>query len=155
MSKEVTTRKAADNPYFHKDFHIALNYGIEYLHEKFGEEAVREYLAQFADSYYSLLKESLMKKGLIVLKEHYEEIYKTEGAEFKINFSSDEMSINLFASQAVQHIKARGHSVSPVFHETILTVNKEICRNTSFDCEMTRYNDDNGSYTLHFFRRSE
>lgn len=29
MTKEVITQKASDNTYFHKDFHIALNYGID------------------------------------------------------------------------------------------------------------------------------
>jgi hypothetical protein len=153
MPKEIITRKASDNPYFHKDFHIALNYGINYLHDNFGEEAVREYLAQFAASYYSLLKKSLLENGLVTIKEHYEKTYKIEDAEFKINYSPDEMNIHLFASPAVMHIKGGGHPVSPVFHETVLTVNKEICRNTPFECEMMAYNDENGAYKLRFYRR--
>jgi hypothetical protein len=47
MPKEVMRRKASDNDYLHRDFHLTLNMGIEYLREKFGDEAVGEYLEQF------------------------------------------------------------------------------------------------------------
>jgi len=155
VPKETITRKASDNPYFHRDFHIALNYGIDYLHRKFGEGAVREYLAQFARAYYAPLKSGLKEDGLIVIKEHYEKIYKIEGAEFDIKFSQNELIIHLFASPAVMHIKANGHRVSPTFHETVTTVNKEICRDTPFECEVIEYEHENGAYRLRFFRRDE
>ena len=155
LSKQIITRKASDNVYFHKDFHIALNYGIDYLHKKFGKESVKEYLSQFADAYYSSLKKELKEKGLIAIKEHYEEIYKIENAIFNMNFSHDELIISLTASPAVMHIKSTGHHVSKLFSETILTVNKTLCRNTSYDVEMKDYNEENGGYNLRFFKRGK
>lgn len=153
MSKQTLTRKASDNRYYHKDFHIELNFGIEYLKEKFGKEAVKEYLVQFADAYYSPLKKELKEKGLIAIKEHYEKIYKIEDAKFDMSFSPEELIIYLFASPAVMHIKSNGHRVSTLFRETVLTVNKTICRNTNYDVEMIDYNEKNGGYQLRFHRR--
>ena len=153
MAKQTLTRKASDNTYYHKDFHIAINFGIEYLHEKFGKEAVKEYLVQFADAYYSPFKKELKEKGLIAIKEHYEKIYQIEGAKFDLSFSSDELVIRLFASPAVMHIKSKGQRVSTLFNETVLTVNKTICRNTFYDVEMIDYNEENGGYQLRFHRR--
>ncbi len=155
MAKEIITRKASDNSYFHKDFHIAFNYALDYLYNNFGKQAVKEYLKQFAESYYSLLKKSLVEKGLLALKEHYENIFNIEDAEYNIELSSDEMNIHLLASPAVIYIKKNGHTVSPVFNETILTVNKEICNNTPYECEVTEYNFQNGGYRLRFFRRTK
>ena len=154
MPKEIITRKASDNPYFHKDFHIALNYGIDYLHKKYGEEAVREYLEQFAGVYYFPLKKTIKENGLRAIREHYEKIYEIEGAEYDTSFSHDELTIHLFASPAVLHMKMSGHPVSPLFHETITTVNKEICNNTPFECEVLEYKHETGAYRLHFFRRT-
>ena len=57
MARKTITQKSSDNPYFHRDFHIALNYGIDYLHKKFGAKAVKEYLAQFANNYHVTLKQ--------------------------------------------------------------------------------------------------
>ena len=153
MTRQTIRQKSTDTNYFHRDFHIALNYGIIYLQQKFGKESVRDYLAQFANSYYAPLKNRLIGTGLSAIKEHYEKTYKTEGAQYEMNMSDDELRLHLFASPAVGHIKASGHQASPHFHETVLTVNREICRDTPFDCEMTDYDFENGAYRLRFFKR--
>ena len=155
MPKQIISRKAADNPYFHQDFHIALNYSIDYLHKKFGAKAVREYLEQFAKAWYSPLKKSLLEDGLIAVKNHYEKIYRIEQAEFTMQFSDDELTLRLAASPAVMHIKANGHPVCELFHETVATVNKTICQDTPFDCEVREYDQENGGYRLRFFRREK
>lgn len=151
--KQIIEQKASDNTYFHKDFHIALNYGINYLHKNFGEEAVREYLAQFANTYFAPLKKALREKGLPVLKEHYENIYKIEDAVFNISISPNDLLIHLSQSPAVMYIKAKGHPVSTIYQETVITVNKEICRNTPYDCKLVEYEHENGAYKLRFFKR--
>ena len=155
MSKQTITRKASDNQYYHKDFHIALNYGINYLHKKFGEEAVRKYLTQFATAYYSPLRRAIKEKGLLAIKEHYEKIYKIEDAVFNITFSQNELLINLSASPAVIHIRENGHPLSGLFHETVSTVNRAICKNTSYSFKLLEYNDEDGAYRVRFFRREE
>ncbi len=155
MPKQTMTRKSSDNPYLHKDFHILLNHGIDYLHKNIGEEAVREYLTQFASAYYSPFKRDIKNKGLLAIKEHYERIYEIEGALFDINFSQDELIIHLQASPAVMHIKAKGHPVSELYRETVATVIKTICQDTTYDSEMLEYHEDNGAYRIRFFRRKK
>ena len=153
MTKQIITQKTSDSTYYHPDFHIAFNYGIEYLHKNFGEEAVLEYLMKFANAYYTPLKKALMDKGLLAIKEHYERIYQIENAIFSLNISNNELFIHLSESPAVMYIKEKGHAVSPLFQETVTTVNKEICRNTPYECELVGYNNENGAYQLRFFKR--
>ena len=52
MAKQVMDRKASDNKYLHKDFHVTLDIGIDYIGKHYGEDAVKEYLIRFADAYY-------------------------------------------------------------------------------------------------------
>ena len=153
MTKLQISQKAKESTYFHQDFHIALNYGIEYLLQKFGTEAVQEYLAQFAKAYYAPLKRALKETGLVAVKAHYEKIFQIESAQYHMEISGDELFIHLLDSPAVNHIQTSGHQVSPLFHETVSTVNKEICRDTPFDCEMTAYDPDTGGYRLRYFKR--
>lgn len=155
MAKQSITKKASDNQYLHKDFHIALNFGIEYLSENFGAEGVREYLSQFAGAYYALLTKTLEKKGLCAIKLHYEEIYKIEGAGYDIDFSGEELTIHLISSPAVMHIKSQGHVVSDLYYETVAMVNKAICAGTLWDVELLTYDDETGGYRLHFFKRQK
>ena len=46
MPKQIIRQKATDSKYFHKDFHIALNYGIAYLQQRFGMKSFRNILSR-------------------------------------------------------------------------------------------------------------
>ncbi len=153
MSKQILTRFASGDTYFHKDFHIALNLGIEYLHQNFGAEAVREYLVQFANAWYAPLKQQVWETGLEAIRKHFRKIYDLEGADFTMNFSEGELLIHLLASPAVRHIQSRGFAVSDLFSETVITVNETICESTPYKCEIQKYDEETGGYTLRFFRR--
>jgi len=153
MNKQTLRQKTPDSKYYHPEFHIAFNYGLEYLRNNFGEESVREYLVQFANVYFAPLTKALQDKGLIAIKEHYENIYQVENAMFNLSFSANELLIHLSASPAVMHINENGHKVSPLFKETVTTINKEICRNTPYECELMDYNNENGAYQIRFIKR--
>jgi hypothetical protein len=155
MPKQTVTQKHSDNPYFHKDFHIAFSYTLDYVYRKFGKKAVREYLRQFSRAYYAPLKRAIKERGLLAVKEHYEKVYKIEGARFEIRFSQDELFLHLLTSPAIIHIKANGHPVSRVFRESVANVIKTICQDTPYDAEMLEYHEDNGAYLMRFFRRPE
>ena len=153
MTKQIIRQKTSDSTYYHPDFHIAFNYGIEYLHKNFGENVVLEYLMRFANAYFAPLKKALMDTGLLAIKEHYEKIHQIENAIFSLNISNNELLIHISESPAVMYIKENGHAVSPLFQETVTTVNKEICMNTPYECELVDYNSENGAYQLRFFKR--
>jgi len=81
MAREIMERRAADNPYLHKDFHSALNHGMVYLHRHFGEAAVRDWLRDFARQWYSPLRQRLAAGDLGALREHVEAVYRRTGAD--------------------------------------------------------------------------
>jgi hypothetical protein len=153
MAKEVMSRKASDNEYLHKDFHGALSVGIEYLRTNFGDESVREYLRQFAATFYAPLTEDLKKRGLIALKEHFEKLYKTEGGEIEVACTADELMINVRACPAVTHMRKNNYTVSPLFYETTKTVNETICESTDFAAELVEYDEQTGRNVQRFYRR--
>lgn len=151
--KKIIKQKASDSKYNHPDFHIAFNYGIEYLRKNYGEEAVREYLVKFAKAYFAPLKKALLDEGLPAIKEHYENIFQIENAIFRMNISRNELLIHLTESPAVMYIKEKGHTVSPLYQETVITINKEICNNTPYECELVSYRHENGAYQLRVIKR--
>src|SRR3989339_1167634 len=103
MPKQVMTRKAGDNVYLHKDFHGALSNGIDFIHERYGAEAVRDYLRQFADAFYAPLKNDLVRRGLIALKEHYDKVFQEERGQARFTLSDRELRIEVEMNPAVQH----------------------------------------------------
>lgn len=153
MPKQVMARKAGDNVYLHKDFHGALSNGIEYIHEKYGAEAVRDYLRQFADAFYAPLKADLTHRGLVALKEHYEKVFKAEGGRARFALSDRELRIEVEMNPAVQHMRAQGYPVAKLYSETIRTVGEALCAGTPYTAELTAYDESSGRYTHRFFSK--
>jgi hypothetical protein len=154
MAKLKIDRKAGDNTYLHRDFHGALSTGIEYVRLHYGDQAVRDYLRQFALAWYAPLTRDLREKGLPALREHYARIFTLEGGEVEFKESPDELTLEVRRNPAVNHMRAKGYPISPLFHETVNTVGKTICENTPYDMTLVRYEAETGCYTQRFFRRA-
>lgn len=151
--RQVMKRRAADNVYLHKDFHGALNQALIYLERNFGAEAVREYLRQFARTFYAPLTRDIKKRGLEALKAHLENLYRTEGAEFTIDLSAAELVLSVAACPAVGHIRKMGLAVSPCFVETTRTVNAAICEGTGYEFDLLDYDPETGRRVERYARR--
>ncbi|MEI6165807.1 MAG: hypothetical protein WCS52_01290 [bacterium] len=151
--KETMDRRAADNAYFHRDFHGALSCGIEYLHVTYGENAVREYLREFAMTFYAPLRQALQANGLVALKAHFEAIYRQEGGEVQYELSDDELVIRVAACPAVQYMRTQGHPVARLYHETTRTINEALCEGTPFMAELLEYEPQTGRSVQRFSRR--
>ncbi len=153
MAKLKIDRQASDNTYLHKDFHSALNTGLEYLETHYSEQAVRDYLRQFTLAWYAPLTKSLREKGLSVLREHYERIFALEGGVAEFHETPDDLQIDVHENPAVTHMRAQKIAISPLFVETVRTVGKTLCENTPFDAELLHYDETTGRYTQRFYRR--
>jgi len=153
MARETMSRKGSDNVYLHKDFHGALSAGIDYIDRNFGEEAVREYLRRFVRSFYAPLIEDVKQRGLVALREHFEEVYAIEGGEVKIECSDTELVIRVAACPAVKHMREHGYTVARLFVETTRTVNEALCEGTPFTAELLEYDDETGRNVQRFTRR--
>ena len=153
MPRDVIHRSASDNEYLHKDFHGSLSVGLDYIAKNYGDDAVREYLWDFAVSFYAPLKKDLVDRGLVALKEHLAKIYDDESADFSITLSDDELLVEVAACPAVSHMRENGYKVSPYFIETTRTVNEAICDGTPFTAELVEYDEETGKNTQRFHRR--
>jgi hypothetical protein len=153
MPKQTMHRAASDNEYLHQDFHGALSAGIDYLHEQHGEEAVREYLWQFARTFYAPLTEAIQQRGLAALEEHFRNVYALEGGTVRFTSSEEELRIEVDACPAVTHMRKQGYPVAKLFRETTETVNRAICHQTPFAAELLAYDDESGRSIQRFYRR--
>jgi len=147
-------RRASDNEYLHKDFHGALSCGIEYLHQHYGEKAVREYLWDFTLSFYAPLRNDLKERGLVALKEHFENVYRIEGGKAEFDLSDSELIIRVAACPAVTHVRKLGYGVARLFHETTDTVNKALCHGTPYAAELVDYDSETGRSLQRFYRKA-
>jgi len=145
-------RDASDNEYLHRDFHGALSAGIEYLHEHYGDQAVREYLRQFANVYYAPLKQAIRARGLSAIAEHYRTVYQAEGGDVECRCDDNTLTVRTTCSPAVTHMRDHGYAVARLFRETIGTVNEALCDGTAFSAELAEYDDRTGAAVMRFRR---
>jgi hypothetical protein len=80
MEKEklYIERKASDNKYLHRDFFVTGDIGISYVGENYGDNAVKEYLTQYAKSFYKLIFKQVEQNGLKALEEDVKNVYAKE-----------------------------------------------------------------------------
>jgi len=147
-------RRASDNVYLHRDFHGALSAALIYLEERFGEDAVREYLRGFARAFYAPLRADLAERGLPAIADRLRRVYEAEGAHVSIELSDDELMVRVEACPAVTHMRDRGYAVSRLWRETISSVNEAICEDSAFDFDLVEYNEETGASVQRFYRRT-
>ncbi len=150
MPKQVMDRSASDNEYLHRDFHGALSSALIYLEERFGPDAVRDYLARFARRFYAPLRHELQQRGLPAMAEHLRRVYEREGAEISIDLSNDEMIVRIEACPAVTHMRQHEYEVSPLWYETVRTVHQAVCEGSPFTFELVNYDLETGASTGRF-----
>lgn len=155
QSVKVIERKASDNKYLHKDFHIALNLMMTYLLDHYGKDALISYLEQFAHEYFKPLTEKLKSGNTEVIVNYFNDIYKKE--EWPVNIISGENSVEITqdACPAIAHIVQKGGKPCPCYRETYNTVYKTICENTPFEYVLEYFNDETGACKQQFIRKEK
>jgi len=116
---------------------------------------VRDYLRQFARTFYAPLNADIRARGLIALKEQIERDYTKEGGKVAFRMTPDELVVDVLLCPAVSHMRAHGYMVARMFDETLRSVNSAICEGTPFDAELVRYDAQTGSNVQRFFRRAK
>ena len=154
---EKMVRKASDNKYLHRDFHTGLNFGIDYIAKLYGEDAVIEYLVDYARVFHKPLTQAVKEKGLSALEDYFRKLYETEEAIDDVTFESgaDELIIDIKKCPAVSHITKQGNKMSDMFVETARTVYKTVVEETEFGYEMLFYDKETGKSKQRFFRKGE
>jgi hypothetical protein len=135
----------------HKDFHGALSFGVQYLHENYGEQAMYDYLRSMARAVYKPLIEELKQDGLCALAAHWARIFTLEEGRFDLSFDADRLVLKVHECPAIHHMRAHEYRVADKFCETTRVVNEEICHAAGYECS-TDYDQQDGSCVQVFWK---
>lgn len=155
MQKITMKRKASDNKYLHRDFHVSADIGIAYVGNNFGDEAVIEYLSRFAVAYYKPLIENIKEQGLVAIKNWIEKTYEKEEASdaVKISLDNDKIVVEVLYCPAIKAMKEQGHIPSKWYKYTTSTVNQVIAENSGLVFLMDGYNELTGKTKYSFIKK--
>lgn len=150
----VMCRKAADNPYFHKDFHSSMNMGIHYLGEHFGKPAVEAYLKQYTQKLYTDVVANCQKRGLYAIAEKIRNTYEKEQAldVLSISETASGVDVRISACPAVKHLHQTGRQVSPWYRYTTQTVMQTLAEKCGVQFHMESYDEATGAAHYSFIK---
>jgi len=155
MAIHKLDKRANDNTYLHRDFHIAGDRGLQYLGEKYGDNGVKEYLRMAASSYYSLLIEEIKIRGFSAIVDHLKEIYKKEEASdaLQTTINADSLDVHILYSPAINYMHSVDYTPSRWYIEQTRTCFETIADLVDMGFRMLSYNEQTGEAKYSFFRR--
>lgn len=146
-------RSAADNEYFHKDFHSSLNNGIQYLGETYGEQTVRTFLRRFTNNVHRNTIEEIKAKGILAIEEHITDTYKKEKCTdvLKITKDADKTTVEIAYCPAVKHLTETGRTVTEWFSLTTEVIMQVFAESAELTFEMEEYDASTGKAKYSFY----
>jgi len=148
-------RKASDNKYLHRDFHVTLNLLLEHINNRFGKDAVVQYLAQYTRAYHRPLHEQLRAGNLTALSDYLKQLYQKEEWPVRIRTGDGFVELQQDACPGMSHIKASGSKPSPHYVETYRTVYETLCEDTPFQYCLQQFDHETGACQQLFTQKKE
>ena len=148
----IMDRKAADNEYFHPDFHSSMNMGIHYLGERYGMESVREYLLRYTKNVYGPVFADMETRGLAAIADKLRDTYlKEKCADALTQTLTDKgLFVEVAYCPAVKHLKATGRKLSPWYRYTTEVVMEALAAAGGYTFKMDSYDEQTGAARYYF-----
>lgn len=148
----IMDRKAADNEYFHPDFHSSMNMGIHYVGENYGMDAVREYLTRYTKNVYGPVFADMKKRGLAAIADKIQDTYSKEKSADVLQMTLTEagLSVQIAYCPAVKHLRATGRQVSSWYRYTTEVVMEVLSAAGGYSFTMDSYDEQTGAASYHF-----
>ena len=142
----VMDRRAAENEYFHPDFHSSMNMGIHYIGETYGLDGVKEYLTRYTTNVYNKLITEIKADGLFAIERKIVDTYIKERATDALSISNDGKTLTVKVSYcpAVKHLRATGREVSPWYRYTTEYVMPSLANAANAKFTMASYDEKTG-----------
>lgn len=144
---EIIDMSSDDNNYLHRDFHILGDFALYYCAEKFGDDAVVDFLSNYTKLFYAPEIEDTKKRGMIALEEWLKEIYKIEEASdvLSTELSGNELVVTISKSPVIDFMRSLGQEPSKYYIEETRTVYATIAEECGLGFELEYYNEDGGT----------
>ena len=142
--RKVSRMKREGKKYLHRDFHLLGDNAIRYCGAKFGDQAAKDFLADFARVYFAPQIQDFSKRGLVAVKEWLENIYKLEEAEelFHTELKEDKLICTVEHCPVIAFMRSLGQEPSPYYIEQTRTLYKTIAEESGLRFVLESYEED-------------
>ncbi len=119
----------------HKDFHGGTSLALDFVADRYGEEALTEILHNVGTKVYASIHAKLLRDDPSELIEHLAYFYNREGADFDLKVTDQEITLRVHQCPAIAHIRKLGLPLSKRFCRSTTEVNEAFCDGTPWATE--------------------
>ncbi len=119
----------------HKDFHGGTSLALDFVADRYGEEALTEILHKVGTKVYASIHEKLLRDDPSELIEHLAYFYNREEADFDLKVTDQEITLRVRQCPAIAHIRKLGLPLSKRFCRSTTDVNEALCDGTPWASE--------------------
>lgn len=147
MEKLVMERRAYDNKYLHRDFHATLDIGMAYLGDRFGEEQVDRYIAQYVETRYQPMT-------LQELQDYFIAIYKAEEAEDALvtTLQENRLVVDIAWCPGLRYLNAHG-GASKWYYKTTTVLYYQLAKRCGLEFKLYAYDPASGKAKFEFWSK--
>lgn len=150
-TKMVTDMKAEDNKYLHRDFHLLGDLALKYCGEKYGDDAVCDFLAEYTKYFYAPQISEIKIHGLSALKEWIEKTYEVEEASevLHTDYEDNTLTVTIDKCPAIAYMHSLGQQPTKYYVEETRTLYAAIAEACGLHYVLDYYRDS-GAAKFHF-----
>ena len=140
--------------YLHRDFHLSMARGMQYIAQHYGEEGLREYLTQFTLAFHKPLLAKAKETGLAAIAEYLNWLYTEEECPdaLEMQVSENSVDVTIRYCPAVKHFKKQNFVPHESFERGTSVVYDVIAKESGLGFEMLAYDHDTGAAKFRFFK---
>ncbi len=140
----IIDMKTEDNKYLHRDFHLLGDNALKYCSDKYGKEAMIEFLRDYVEFFYAPVIEKIKAEGLGALKSWLEKTYEIEEASELLHteLEANKLTVTIDKCPAIAYMRTLAKEPSECYIEETRTVYSALAEFCGLEFELVYYNDD-------------
>lgn len=150
---EILDMQASDNKYLHRGFHLSSDTALRFCGENYGDEVVRQFVADFTKRYYAPQIEDCKARGLVAIRQWLERTYEVEEASqvLHTDLSDAGLTVRIDRCPGMAYMRSVNREPSPWYIEETRTLYAAFAEAAGLDFRLDYFEDD-GKTQFHFIK---
>lgn len=110
------------------DFYFAINATFRWIHDNWGETALRQYWAAMGREHYAAVTEQFRQGGLEAVRDYWTAFFAAEpGGDVAVELQPGQVLVDVRTCPAIKHLRDHGREIMPLYCEHCTVVSGAMC----------------------------
>jgi hypothetical protein len=116
------------------DFYFCLNATFRFIHDKWGEQALRDYWRALGREHYASVTERFREGGLEAVRDYWQAFFDEEpGGDVSVRLDGAEVVIDVRVCPAIRHLREHDRDIMPLYCDHCTVVSQAMCEGAGIE----------------------